>query len=123
MLQNDFFTIQSTKEIGEQQYMTTVKLDDRHKIYEGHFPDQPVTPGVCTLQIVKECAQNITGKSMLITNIASCKYTGMILPRNQRPIDIIISLTPSENQTCSCRAEVRTDKEIFMKLKCTFSIL
>lgn len=123
MLHNDFYTIQSIQETGNLQYMAIVTLNEHHKIYEGHFPSKPVTPGVCTFQMVKECAQRITGHMLQTIDIASCKFTGMILPTSDRRIDIHLTLKPSDDNSCSCRAEVRTDKEIFMKLKCTFSIL
>lgn len=123
MLQNDFYTIQSIKETGDLQYWAIVMLNDQHRIYKGHFPSRPVTPGVCTFQMVKECAQRITGHMLQTIDIASCKFTGMILPTSDRRIDIHLSLKPSEGRSCACRAEVRTDKEIFMKLKCNFSIL
>ena len=31
-----------------------VKLNSNHEIFSGHFPDNPILPGVCALQIAKE---------------------------------------------------------------------
>ena len=31
-----------------------IELDEHHDIFKGHFPGQPVLPGVCMLQITKE---------------------------------------------------------------------
>lgn len=40
---------------AEDRFTFRVRLDAAHPIYAGHFPGNPVLPGVCTLQIVREC--------------------------------------------------------------------
>ena len=37
---------------AEDRLAFRVRLDAAHPVYAGHFPGNPVLPGVCTLQIV-----------------------------------------------------------------------
>lgn len=47
---------------AEDRLAFRVRLDAAHPVYAGHFPGNPVLPGVCTLQIVRECLERGTGR-------------------------------------------------------------
>ena len=49
-------------------------------IFKGHFPDQPVIPGACMLQIVKEVLESALGHTLLIRKAGNLKFIGMIDP-------------------------------------------
>ena len=68
-----------------------VTLDKSHRIFTGHFPGTPVLPGVCTLQILKDCLLSLTGESLLFSNISQCKFTGMVDPRSDEKLSVNIS--------------------------------
>ena len=38
----------------ENSLSILIRLNAKHSIYEGHFPEQPITPGVVQLAIIKE---------------------------------------------------------------------
>jgi 3-hydroxyacyl-[acyl-carrier-protein] dehydratase len=61
MLQGDFFII-SKIETTEAEIKAELIINARHKIFEGHFPGQPVVPGVCMMQMVKEIIEKVTEK-------------------------------------------------------------
>ena len=47
----DFFHIVSTKH-SEAELVWQVQLNADHYIYRAHFPGNPITPGVCLVQMV-----------------------------------------------------------------------
>lgn len=49
-LKNSFYTIEE----GSTATQTVVRLNPEHPIYQAHFPGEPITPGVCIIQIAKE---------------------------------------------------------------------
>ena len=54
-LNGDFYRIESRLEdrtLGQSGF--NVILNPDHLIYKAHFPGQPVTPGVCILQMIRE---------------------------------------------------------------------
>ena len=61
---NDFFEIVS-KESGEGTLKCKVRLHPEHFIYQAHFPGNPVTPGVCLVQMAAE----ILGKPEEMTTV------------------------------------------------------
>lgn len=53
MLLENFYKIIHIKEREDGKQEIEIELNPGHVLYQGHFPGQPVVPGVCTLQIIK----------------------------------------------------------------------
>lgn len=75
--ENCFYTITDVK--GDTMLL---HLCETHPVYEGHFPGQPVCPGVMTMQMVRECASRLEGKPLHWKGVKSCRFTGMLYPGN-----------------------------------------
>jgi 3-hydroxyacyl-[acyl-carrier-protein] dehydratase len=82
MLKNDFYTVVGATSEGNT-HKVLVKINALHPIFDGHFPQQPVVPGVCTMQLVKECASDILGKRIRYSSISSCKFISAIVPSDE----------------------------------------
>ena len=67
-----------TTEGTHQQY--DILLNKEHFIYKAHFPDEPVTPGVCILQIGKELVEDILQRRLEIKQIKNVKFLSVISP-------------------------------------------
>lgn len=65
-------------------------------VYRGHFPGNPVCPGVCNIQTVKECAERLTGKRLHIGSIRRCRLTAVATPTTCPELDITVNLVPTE---------------------------
>ncbi len=65
-------------------------------VYRGHFPGNPVSPGVCNIQTVKECAEKLTGKRLHINSIRRCRLTAVATPTVCPELEIKINLMPTE---------------------------
>jgi len=79
MLMNDFYTVQDLKQ-EENTVTGKILFNPQHEIFKGHFPGQPVVPGVCTMQIVKEIVAQQTGTTLTIRNTGQVKFLQLILP-------------------------------------------
>lgn len=114
MYKEQFYTIQRTESAGNQHDIT-IKLNENHHIYKGHFPQHPVVPGVCTLQIIKECVSAIAKMKVRYQTISSCKFTSLIVP-SPSPITLKITL----NETLGCQTTVILNDQSVLKLKANF---
>ena len=81
MLKETFYTI---PEITNQAFSltATLQLREDHPLYQGHFPGQPVVPGVCMLQMVKELAAIATKKALILQSADTMKFLQQIDPRH-----------------------------------------
>lgn len=72
-----------------------VELDGNHPVYGGHFPGEPVCPGVCSMQMVKECATELCNKELTFSYVKQYRLLSVMSPVKNSKIDINIELTPS----------------------------
>ncbi|MFT4024998.1 MAG: 3-hydroxyacyl-ACP dehydratase, partial [Flavihumibacter sp.] len=49
-----------------------------HAIFGGHFPGQPVVPGVCMIQMVQEVMETALGRRMQLVSSGSIKFLQFI---------------------------------------------
>ncbi|MCH5599874.1 hypothetical protein [Niabella ginsengisoli] len=79
MLIDNLYTIEQFDNANEK-LTATIIIDEGHKIFEGHFPGQPVLPGVCQLQIVKELLEKGLNKTLFLSEASQCKFLQMVDP-------------------------------------------
>lgn len=91
MLIPDFYTVLQSN-LTETQVDAQIKLNAQHTIFQGHFPDNPVTPGVCMLQICKELTETATNKSLKISSCKNVKFTALINPFTDPELQINLAI-------------------------------
>lgn len=77
--ENDFYTC-TRFERKENGFSADLLLNRGHDIFKGHFPQQAVVPGVCTLSMVRELLERYLGTRLRLAAIKECKFTGAVLP-------------------------------------------
>jgi 3-hydroxyacyl-[acyl-carrier-protein] dehydratase len=98
MLLKDFYEVQLIDKISEQKYIATIVLNEKHEIFDGHFPGNPVTPGVCMMQIIKELTQDITGFSLQLKSSNNVKFMALINPKETPELKLELEITPNEEE-------------------------
>ena len=81
---NDLFEVVSTKQ-GEDNYQCQVKFNPEHRIYKAHFPGNPITPGVCLMQIGEEILEEKNGKQLQLSVVKTIRFKKIIGP-NDTPV-------------------------------------
>ncbi len=121
MLKDDFYTI-INKEEGDREFIYKVKLNSKHSIYNGHFPEIPVTPGVCQVAIVKECLEDGLNKKLFLTNAKDIKFAGLNNPKESDELRIKISYTLMDDGSYKVGATIVDSLEnTILKLRGEFS--
>lgn len=69
MLSGDFFETVSRTAEG-----TRIRLCTGHRIYDAHFPDHPVTPGVVLVQIAVELLSEREGRRLELVSSKGIKF-------------------------------------------------
>ena len=115
----DLFTSIDNYLAQEGHYAFRVRLDASHPVYRGHFPGHPVLPGVCTLQLVRECLNRGTGRRFRYAAIRECKFLGMIVPQADTLLDIDIRLADDGTAAKKVTCLVTNNEKTVLKLKAT----
>ena len=100
---------------GNDGFKVIVELLPDHPVYKGHFPAQPVVPGVYTLALVRECASMVTGRDMEYADIKECKFISALLPAEGLKVTLDFSLT-GDGKLCGT---VKRGTATILKLKAT----
>ncbi|MEO6254538.1 MAG: 3-hydroxyacyl-ACP dehydratase [Ferruginibacter sp.] len=115
MLLNDFFTIRDTVSSATEIWAELV-INANHKIFEGHFPNQPVVPGVCMMQMIKEIVEEVIGKKTNLVRAADMKFLAVISPVENNLIHASIKMI-DENGTVNIVASFFKDELVHFKCK------
>ncbi len=78
---NDLFEIVSTEQ-RDDSYLCRVKLNPEHRIYKAHFPGNPITPGVCLMQMGEELLEQKYGKQLQLSTVKSIRFKKIVGPND-----------------------------------------
>ena len=119
MLQNDFFSF-TPPSVDSNLATSTLKLNAGHRIFEGHFPGNPVVPGVCMMQMVKEVLEHIIAAKTRLARAADMKFLAIINPAENGVVELELKFTVEDNQI-KAEAKIYNAATIFFKFKGVFT--
>lgn len=119
-LQNSLYRIVSKEEV-ETSVSYDIQLDANHFIYQAHFPGEPITPGVCIIQIAKELLEDVVGERLLIQAVKNVKFLHVISPVEMPRITYVFEKIATDDTTKTAKvvASVKHDDIPLAKLSFT----
>jgi 3-hydroxyacyl-[acyl-carrier-protein] dehydratase len=115
ILKDNFFTIENQNiALAKAEYR--IKLNLNHFIFKAHFPDNPITPGVCIVQIVKEIYSYQTNKTFFLNKIKNMKFSRPVIPTENEQITVMISNSSEDNKTHKLKVEIIDNDILFTKM-------
>ena len=61
-------------------HLFALRLNPAHVIYQAHFPGEPITPGVCILQMGVELLSEALGCPLEVTGFKNVKFLQVLSP-------------------------------------------
>ena len=83
MLQNSLYYIVQSEQNGY-----TIRFDASHPIFAGHFPEHPIVPGACLVQIAEELAETTYGHPVRFTQLSKLRFSRPVTPDQEITITI-----------------------------------
>lgn len=116
MLLNSLFFADPIKSTGHSVEVS-VRIEKSHPIFEGHFPGQPILPGVCMMQLVKELLESADQKKYQIETAGNMKFLNVIDPTVNDHINASILIEQRNEQGLKINASLFAGEVTFFKLK------
>ena len=116
MLIKDYYTIENVSKQENGVVRFGISLNADCPVYEGHFPGEPVSPGVCNIQMIKECAEQVAGKSLLLNNLQQCRLTTLVTPIQHPQVEVTI-LLEEKGDAYKLKATIGKDEDVYLDLK------
>ena len=91
MLRDSFYDILQSNPDGY-----VIRFNPAHPIFSGHFPEYPVVPGACVVQIAEELEALTYGHPVRFSAIRDLKFRQPITPDQ----DITISIQKTAETMC-----------------------
>jgi 3-hydroxyacyl-[acyl-carrier-protein] dehydratase len=104
------------QEIGEQTITVDIALHTTHAIFEGHFPGQPILPGVCQTQICVELFNELTQQNLVLTGASVMKFLSFINPNVHPNLTFKLDWANQENGVV-LNAVISAEGTVFLKFK------
>jgi len=90
---NSLYTIKRMLREGDSNKLSAmIRLNPSHEIFKGHFPGNPILPGVCVVQILKEILMYQSDNKLILNYASSIKYLSYINPVVNSIINIDVEL-------------------------------
>lgn len=97
----------------------SVLLNPEHAIYGAHFPGNPITPGVCLVQMAVELLSCHLNKSLVLKNMVNTKFLKPVSPKDGFLLTFEIKYESKEGDYCAnCSIVAGNDVCARMKLIC-----
>jgi 3-hydroxyacyl-[acyl-carrier-protein] dehydratase len=118
MLENSFYNVEKT-ESTEDTLFAEVLLNVSHEIYKVHFPGNPVTPGVCLLQIALELLNLKFQRKLRLVSARNIKYLKVINPIENPKIEFGF-LFKTENDLIFADINITVGETVFTRISATY---
>ena len=104
------------KEINDDGGVFHLHLNPECIIYKAHFPEQPITPGVCITQIAVELAEIVVGHSLQMIGIKNVKFLSILSPTTQTEVTYTIIIKSSDDKETRIQAVAQSDDVVYAKM-------
>lgn len=119
MLAGNFYTVTTHNE-EPGQVTVTIELNAAHPVFQGHFPEQPVVPGVCMMQTITEVLEGAVKQKVMLKKAIQMKFLQMIDPTKQPLVDVTVSYK-AEETGWKVNATLKREDKTFMKFQGIFN--
>ena len=96
-LRNSFYYI-----VARDERSFTIRFEASHPIFSGHFPEHPIVPGACLIQIAEELASLQAGHTVHFIGIRNLKFRQPVTPDKEVTISIQNGKIEINPYMCAC---------------------
>lgn len=95
MLLKDFYKINEIDTVSETTSVT-ITINQYHEIFKGHFPNNPVMPGVCMMQIIKEITEEVVDATLFMEKCSNVKFMALINPEINNVLKLVLNISETD---------------------------
>jgi 3-hydroxyacyl-[acyl-carrier-protein] dehydratase len=115
MLLNKLFTYKLHEGDSISSLKFSIIINENHEIFKGHFPGNPITPGVCQMEMVKEVLNDFLGKDLFYRSVSDMKFINMWIPNDSELVYLDLTINEFEDGY-KIKACIYTDILTYFKL-------
>lgn len=109
---NSLFQL-SEIENNEDKYKVRVNINAEHHVFEGHFPEKAILPGVVMAELIKQISGKIVGAPLTMKKARNLKFLGLVDPAEVNYLDV--ELTVTDGDLVKVKAEATHGEKTYLK--------
>jgi len=119
MLKNALYKITSLHN-SNHIVSAAIEINKNDEIFKGHFPGQPVLPGACMLQIVKDVLESVLNIPIQLKKAEQIKFLRIVNPVENHILELTLSYNSVDNVLFNVTADLMAEKIIYFKFRGAF---
>ena len=100
--------------------IATIQLNTDHQIFKGHFPGNPVLPGACQVQIIKEIVSEFFQKKIILRRAKEIKFISILDLNKETSFTLRIDHTLEDPKQIGIKALLYKEDQKLSKIRATF---
>ena len=94
-----------------------ISIDRNHDIFNGHFPNRPIMPGVCMIEMVLHVMQKVTRRPIRLQRISNLKFLSIWIPDKFETVAIELDYTMEGDNVNINNCRIWNNDNVFLKFK------
>lgn len=115
ILKDRLYKIQSFED-NESRVVYEISLIPESEIYKAHFPNKPITPGVCIVQFVVELLNEYLKEGYKLSFAKNIKYLQVVSPIDNPNVSVELKKIMLVENHVTLQAVVSNNDQIFAKM-------
>lgn len=120
MLIDNFYEVVSINNADTNLYTALIRLNTSHDVFKGHFPNNPVMPGICMMQIIKELSEGIVKRELFMGQVLNVKFMTLINPERCNELTFSLQIDEQE-EILKVKSSIDFMGEIALKMSSTYN--
>jgi len=120
IFRDDLWILSSFISQEDNSFRAEVKFNTLHRIFEVHFPGNPIVPGACIVQIATELMSHHLSCSTVLSEAKNIKFIKLINPLEFNEVEFIFRLTRHDDENTGTTISVCQGENVFVKISATF---
>ena len=120
MLLKDFYKVISLEKNDSQKHLAIIFVNEKHEVFKGHFPGNPIMPGVCMMQIIKELTEQITNSSLIMQSLTNVKFMALINPELTPELRLELDITTTDEGLIKVKNITYFNETVALKLSSVY---
>jgi 3-hydroxyacyl-[acyl-carrier-protein] dehydratase len=121
LLADDFYIASPITSDNSSVLNTQIEFNGAHPIFAAHFPNQPIVPGACLVQISKEILEHYHKNKITILNFKSLKFIKTIDPHEFPKVIFTVTISQKESDIAA-QISIGFENIIFGKLDFQYTL-
>jgi 3-hydroxyacyl-[acyl-carrier-protein] dehydratase len=119
-LVNDFYVVNTIEKEGSK-IVGDIKINQDHRIFDGHFPGNPVVPGVCMIEIINELLGLANKKKYRLAEGSNVKFMNILNPAENPVVKVEHEILSDTGTSVKLKSSFYNQDKVFLKFSGTFT--